>query len=454
MDVSLIQKYNIPGPRYTSYPTVPYWDPALFNPSVWSGSFLRSFAESNADEGISLYIHLPFCDRLCTFCACHKRITTRHSVERPYIDALLQEWALYREQMPAAPRIKALHLGGGTPSFFSPEHLALLLDGLFKEALIAPEPEFSFEGHPNNTLDSHLQTLYTYGFRRVSFGVQDYDPRVQEAIHRVQTYEQVAAVTRSARDTGYASVSHDLVFGLPFQTRSSMSDTIKKTIDLQPHRIAYYAYAHVPWIKGVGQRGYREQDLPAPELKRQLYESGKEMLEAAGYVEIGMDHFTLRDDHLYQHMLSGRLHRNFMGYTTATTQLTIGLGMSAISDAWYAYAQNEKNLEAYMQRVARRELPLITGHVLTDEDLVIRWHILNLMCRFHTSWASAEMQVAALPEVVKRLEELASDGLVATESTGLRITDKGRAFVRNVAMAFDLRLIRKQPQTQLFSMTI
>ena len=248
---SLIDKYNIPGPRYTSYPAVPFWDEASFTSDLWQQSVTKSFNESNAEEGISIYIHLPFCEALCTFCACHKRITKQHSVETPYLETVLKEWDLYVKLFSDSakkPKIKELHLGGGTPTFFSPENLRKLLEGIFSKAEIAENPEFSFEGHPNNTTRAHLQTLYDLGFRRASFGVQDYDPKVQKAINRIQPFENVENVTNWAREIGYKGVSHDLVFGLPFHTWEKMEYTIRKTLELKPDRLAFYSYAHVPWI--------------------------------------------------------------------------------------------------------------------------------------------------------------------------------------------------------------
>ena len=450
----LIQKYNIPGPRYTSYPTVPYWDDAMFTGEQWQQSLVKSFEESNEKHGISLYIHLPFCESLCTFCACHKRITKQHSVERPYIEAVLKEWKMYVDILGKKPIIKELHLGGGTPTFFSPANLKYLLENIFSNAIISNAHEFSFEGHPNNTTTNHLQTLYGLGFRRVSFGVQDYDLKVQKAIHRIQPFENVRAVTFAARAMGYESISHDLVFGLPFQSWESMSQTIEKTKSLKPDRIAFYSYAHVPWIKGVGQRGFNENDLPTPEQKRALYENGKGLLEDLGYVEIGMDHFSLPSDSLYQSMQHKTIHRNFMGYSSSSTQLMIGLGMSAISDSWYAFAQNEKSTEEYIKTVDQGILPVVRGHILNEEDLTVRRHILNVMCLLETSWKSEKMKLPEMAEIIFRLQEMENDQLIILEKNSLKVTDKGRAFVRNIAMAFDLRLIRKQPESRIFSMTI
>jgi oxygen-independent coproporphyrinogen-3 oxidase len=450
---SLIDKYNIPGPRYTSYPTVPYWDESSFSPEKWKESVIRSFNESNSEEGISIYIHLPFCEALCTFCACHKRITKQHSVEIPYLESVLKEWKLYLELFNGKPKLKELHLGGGTPTFFSPQNLRTLLEGIFSTVEIAEHQEFSFEGHPNNTTREHLQTLYDLGFRRASFGVQDYDLKVQKAINRIQPFEKVKEVTEIAREIGYTGISHDLVFGLPHQSWEAMEHTIRKTMELKPDRLAFYSYAHVPWVKGVGQRGFDENDLPSGEEKRRLYEDGKQLLENLGYIEVGMDHFSLEHDDLYQSLIQKKLHRNFMGYTSSKTQLMVGLGMSAISDSWYAFAQNVKTVEEYQKTVEEGVIPVVKGHILSDEDLTIRRHILNLMCQLETSF-DLENSFPELENAFEMLREMEKDELVEIHDNQIKITEKGRAFTRNVAMVFDLRMMRNKPETRIFSMTI
>ena len=451
---SIIQKYNIPGPRYTSYPTVPYWSEDSINREQWKQSVARSFQESNKSEGISLYIHLPFCESLCTFCGCHKRITKRHSVESTYIEAVLKEWDLYLEVLGERPRIKEIHLGGGTPTFFSPENLDRLISGIMDKADRTENYEFSFEAHPINTTKAHLDKLYELGFRRNSFGVQDYDPIVQKTINRIQSFDQVKEVTDQSREVGYTSISHDLVFGLPHQTLDSIADSIEKTAKLMPERIAFYSYAHVPWIKGLGQRGYSEADLPKNEVKRSLYEYGKKRFLELGYEEIGMDHFALRTDSLYKAVDGGTLHRNFMGYTSGKTQLMIGLGMSSISDSWYGFAQNVKTVEGYEQQVAQGEIPIFRGHVLSEEDLIIRKHILNIMCNFLTDFSDPSTQFPELGDTLSRLREMEDDGLIEIGKDYLQVHEVGRPFIRNICMAFDLHLIRKAPQTRVFSMTI
>ena len=454
MSSNLISKYNVAGPRYTSYPTVPYWDNDSFSLKTWKGNLIQSFQESNAEQGISLYIHLPFCESLCTFCGCNKRITKNHTVESPYLESILQEWRLYLELFDKKPLIKEIHLGGGTPTFFSPENLSILLKGIFRYSKIAENPSFSFEGHPNNTTEKHLQSLFDLGFKRVSYGVQDYNPVVQKAINRHQPFENVEKASNSAREIGYTSVGHDIIFGLPFQTKEHVVYTIEKTKELMPDRIAFYSYAHVPWIKGNGQRGYRDEDLPVAAVKREMYEIGKQMLEEAGYIEIGMDHFALKSDSLYKAVEEKQLHRNFMGYTESKTQMMIGLGVSAISDSWYSFAQNVKNVEEYQSLVAEGIIPVYRGHVLTEEDLLIRNHILNLMCRLETNWQSVETRFPELQEILLGLIEMQNDGLIEILDKKLTVTEKGRPYVRNVCMAFDLLLQRKVPETQLFSMTI
>ncbi len=454
MYFNLISKYNVAGPRYTSYPTVPYWNNDSFSLKNWKKNLINSFTESNSEEGISLYIHLPFCESLCTFCGCNKRITKNHTVETPYLESVLKEWQLYLELFPERPIIKELHLGGGTPTFFFAENLRSLLKGIFQDATIAQVPTFSFEGHPNNTSAEHLQTLYDCGFTRVSYGVQDYNPTVQVAIHRLQPFVNVKNVTEKAREIGYASVGHDIIFGLPFQKKEHIIYTIEKTKELMPDRIAFYSYAHVPWIKGNGQRGFKENDLPSPSEKRDMYEIGKRMLEEAGYIEIGMDHFALKTDSLYKAVEEKKLHRNFMGYTESKTQLMVGLGVSAISDSWYSFAQNVKNVEEYQDLVEKGIAPVYRGHILDEEDLIIRQHILNLMCRLETSWENPFHEFGKLPDVLIKLKEMEKDNIIKISARSLKVTEKGRPYVRNVCMAFDLLLQRNKPDTQLFSMTV
>ena len=442
METALLKKYNVAAPRYTSYPTVPYWESASFGQEQWFKALSKSYHQ-NKGEGISLYIHLPFCESLCTYCGCNTRITKNHAVESPYINALIQEWQMYCELLGERPKLKELHLGGGTPTFFSPAHLKQLISAIVKEE--TTDIECSFEGHPDNTTLVHLQTLYQLGFKRVSLGIQDFDPKVQHLINRFQTPMQVATLTHQARSIGYHSVNFDLIYGLPGQTIEGLTKTITEVIEMLPDRIAFYSYAHVPWMK-PGQRHYTEKDIPQGNEKFALYQLGRTLLIDAGYEEIGMDHFALKTDSLYQASQKGQMHRNFMGYTHQHTQILIGLGVSSISDCGSAFAQNAKTVEGYSQQMANHSFAIEKGHLLNEEDTMIGKHILNLMCKNTTQFSDE------IPLVIKdRLAPLIEDQLVKIVGKEVRVLPMGKSFLRNICMAFDERLWQKQPETCLFS---
>jgi oxygen-independent coproporphyrinogen-3 oxidase len=450
----LIKKYNVPGPRYTSYPTVPFWKNDQLSENEWIDSINTNYNFFQSSD-VSVYIHLPFCESLCTFCGCHKRITKNHAVETPYLEAVLKEWSLYLEKLPFQPTIKELHFGGGTPTFFSAQNLKTLVEEIFQAKSIDPASvELSFEAHPNNTSSEQLTELYNFGFRRLSLGIQDYSPIVQQAIHRIQSFEQVKKVHDEARKIGYTSISHDLVFGLPKQTLEAIIDTVNKTLELKPDRISLYSYAHVPWIKGNGQRGFNENDLPQSEVKRALYEKAKQMLEINGYKEIGMDHFALDHDDLAKAFQEKKLHRNFMGYTTKATSSMIGLGMSAISDSWFGFAQNDKTVEGYIALLEENKLPIFRGHLLSDLEVEIRGYILDLMCHFETTFSATSNYQHIHDEIKDKLSDLINDGLVEVQGAKVIVTEKGIPFVRNCCMAFDQDLKNHPISERLFSKTI
>jgi oxygen-independent coproporphyrinogen-3 oxidase len=448
----LLSKYNLPVPRYTSYPTLPCWY-TFEDQTRWIDAFKESFAK-NKEAGISLYIHLPFCESLCTYCGCNKKITTNHSVEEIYIEAVLKEWKLYSELIDEPPVIRELHLGGGTPTFFSPQNLNKLLEDIFKSSVIHPDHEFSIEGHPSNTTEAHLKTLRDLGFRRISLGVQDNDPTVQKIINRIQPFENVQRVTRIARQNGFESVNFDLIYGLPLQTTASIKRTIEQCISLQPDRIAFYSYAHVPWTSKA-QRLFDENDLPSAEEKLALYKTGKKIFLANGYHDIGMDHFALPTDKLYSAWMKKELHRNFMGYTTQKTNMLIGLGVSAISDTGNAFAQNDKLLHNYHQSINKSELPVVKGYFLNDVDRVFRKYILDISCIGETTF---QPQYFHLLEqyTFPKLKELASDNLIEWDDEGLTITETGRNFIRNICSVFDLHLLKKEGASneQMYSKAI
>ncbi|UKT64710.1 oxygen-independent coproporphyrinogen III oxidase [Pedobacter mucosus] len=443
----LLKKYNVAVPRYTSYPTVPYWDNENFNVNEWQKTVAKTYSDYKS-EGISLYIHLPFCESLCTYCGCNTRITKNHLVEQPYIDALLKEWEMYVAILGEIPKIKEFHLGGGTPTFFSAENLEVLISVILQNAELAKDAEFSFEAHPANTTSGHLKILNNLGFTRLSLGIQDFNPKVQSLINRFQTPEQVGHVCAKAREIGYTSINFDIIYGLPGQTLYGLSETIKEAISMKPDRIAFYSYAHVPWLK-PGQRNYTEKDIPVGDEKFALYQLGRGLLAEAGYQDVGMDHFALQGDSLFKAMREQKLHRNFMGYTNQHTHLLIGLGVSSISDGWTAFAQNPKTVEGYLEKIQQGILSVEKGHLLSDADLEIRRHILNIMCREYTIYRNG------IPEsVYGRLLPLLKDKLIWVTEKEIKITSKGRPFLRNICMAFDEKLWLKQPKAQLFSSSI
>lgn len=451
-DNNLIVKYNVPGPRYTSYPTVPHWSNAPTQ-DEWLNSVGMRFNETNANQGISIYIHLPFCESLCTYCGCNTRITKNHTVEIPYVDALLKEWGIYMSRFTEKPRVREIYLGGGTPTFFSPENLKRLLDGILVNAEKSPDFEFSFEAHPANTTSEHLQTLFEIGFTRLSLGVQDFDEKVQKAINRYQTVEDVERVMHDAKEIGYDSINIDIIYGLPFQTLESIAQTVAQICRLKPDRIAYYSYAHVPWLK-PGQRGFTDMDLPTDSYKRALYELGKELLLNADFVEVGMDHFALREDELYRSLMNQSLHRNFMGYTSRKSELLIGLGVSSISDSWDMFAQNVKTIPEYYNLLENNKLPIFKGHILSNEDLLVRQLILDLMCQFSTSIAVYKKYDLHFAIFKSKIKPFIEDGIVEIVNDQLIITESGRPFVRNVCMTLDSYLDGHTDNSQRFSSTV
>lgn len=446
----LIQKYNKPVPRYTSYPTVPFWDNTI-GLSEWEKLVKKAFQDFGKSEGISLYIHLPFCESLCTYCGCNKRITKNHKVEEPYLEAILREWDHYLGLLEEVPKINGIHLGGGTPTFFSPEALEFLISKILKSSELGQNIEFSFEGHPNNTTYEHLIELAQLGFDRVSYGIQDFDPQVQKAIHRHQPFEVVKKATDNARIAGYSSINFDLIYGLPFQTPETLRDTFCKVAELRPERIAFYSYAHLP-SAFPAQKTYSSH-LPNEQEKRALYELGKELLIEMGYEEIGMDHFALPNEPLFIAKQEGKLHRNFMGYTTLASKMLIGLGASSISDVWIGFAQNEKKVESYEEALTHYQIPVVKGHALTSEDLEVRTLILNLICKGESE--IPESIWSQIPtDHLNQLHAMVNEGLIELEGKHLKITNEGMAVVRNICSLFDLKMLNQSQKKVSFSKAI
>ncbi len=446
----LLAKYDIPAPRYTSYPTVPYWsdDPT---PDQWMAELQEVF-QSNPQTPWSMYIHIPFCESLCTFCGCNTFITQNHDNEASYTDVLHKEWATYLAKIPqlATAPIRQLHLGGGTPTFFSADSLRRLLRPLMDQLTMENGRfEGSIEVGPRLTNRDQLVALRELGFQRLSMGVQDFNPEVQRLINRIQPFEMTRDLTIAAREVGFESVNYDLIFGLPAQTEASFTKTIDTTIALRPDRIALYSFAFVPWVK-KSHRLFTKDDLPKGAEKRALYELSREKLMNAGYVELGLDHFSLPDDSLNIAYNENRMHRNFMGYTDERTDVMLGLGVSSISEAPTCFHQNEKGINEYKQRVLDGEIPTMRGHLLTEEDQRQREQILQFM----TQQRVTLRDVAQADDARAYLSELLDDGLVEIDGLEMRMTERGRPFLRNAAIALDMRLRRNKPDTQLFSQAV
>lgn len=445
---SLLNKYDVPAPRYTSYPTVPYWEAAP-SETQWLERLQHALSASDG-LAAAMYLHIPFCRALCSFCGCNTRITRSHDFVPLYIQALLGELDVYLARLARSQlEIGELYVGGGTPTFLSTEELEGLLAGLFRHVRLRPDASATIEADPRVTTRAQLQLLARHGIRGLSLGVQDFDPAVQQLVNRVQSEQQVREVTEAARELGFASVGFDLIYGLPQQSAESIRTTMAAVSRLRPDRIALYGYAHVPWIK-AGQRRFTEADLPQAADRRALQELARALLTQAGYREIGLSLFALPDDALWQAQRRGTLHRNFMGYAPVATRPLIGLGVSAIGDAADALAQNDKDLQRYQERVMRAELPIQRGHLLDAEDQVLRRHILRLTTHLETRWEAPAERTRWLEQAVRRLAEPEADGLVQLDAAGCRVTERGRPFLGNICMAFDARLARRVPERSLF----
>jgi oxygen-independent coproporphyrinogen III oxidase len=453
----LLARYDVPGPRYTSYPTA-----VEFHEGVDAAEYARrlELANARAPEPISLYVHLPFCAERCLFCGCNVIITPHHERALPYLDLLRHEIDLVRERLRDRRRVVQLHLGGGTPTFYQPLELRTLLADLV--ALFPPEPraELAVEVDPRVTTDEHIATLAQFGWNRMSLGVQDLTPRVQEAIHRVQSLEDTARVVARARAEGFSGINVDLIYGLPFQTPETFEATVEAVIALGFDRAAVYSFAFVPWIRGQ-QKRLPEEALPEPATKLELFAIARERFLAAGYEPIGMDHFALPGDELAVARREGRLRRNFQGYTVLPATDTVGLGISAIGDVAGGYFQNTKKLSVYEEALRAGRLPIERG-VLRGPDDEVRRHVIHgLMCNFRVDTRAIEAehgiqfdQYFARDLELLRRHEL--EGLVRLTPEAIEVAPRGQLFVRNLAMCFDryLRDQRVDPSRPTFSRTV
>jgi oxygen-independent coproporphyrinogen-3 oxidase len=452
---SVLLRYAGSGPRYTSYPTAPVWSEAY-----GAEEFRRDLAEVPADADLSVYVHVPFCRSLCHFCACNRVITRKAEPPARYLDALEREIAIVREALPGERAVVQHHWGGGTPTHLDPAQLTRLFRAVNAAFPARPGAEVSVEVDPRVTGDAHVEALRACGFNRISLGVQDFDPRVQAAIHREQSPALTARLVERARASGFESVNLDLIYGLPFQTLESTERTLDEVIAIAPDRIALYAYAHVTWV-AKQQRGFERGDLPEPSLRLRIQLAAMNRLLGAGYVYIGMDHFARPDDELARALHDRTLRRNFMGYTTRAGVDLLGFGPSAISELSGSYAQSVRELEPWHEAVAGGRLATLRGHRLSRDDQERRWVIGEIMC--HGEVRAADWRARAGSDFGSRfaaerqaLEPLEADGLVSFDHDGsLRVTPLGRLALRNVAMAFDAYLPgQRAGERPLFSQTV
>jgi oxygen-independent coproporphyrinogen-3 oxidase len=444
-----MRRHDVSGPRYTSYPTAD-----RFVEAHQGGQHLQALAQRGTAQPLSVYVHIPFCEQLCYYCACNKIITKHHERAAPYLEALDVEMDLVARALGGAAPVSQLHLGGGSPTFLSDAELGALMAALRKRFRLLPGAELSIEVDPRTVDAARLAHLRSLGFNRLSFGVQDFDAAVQKAVHRMQPAESVAALMQAARGLGFASISVDLIYGLPLQTPASFARTIAQVAELRPDRIAMYAYAHLPQ-RFKPQRRIVAELLPPAGDKLAMLSGAISALLGEGYAYIGMDHFALPDDPLAVAKRQGLLHRGFQGYSTQPDCDLVGLGVSAISRVGATYAQNAKTLEEYEDALNQQQLPVQRGLALTRDDLLRRAVIMALMCQGRLEFESIEASYLVdvnsyfAPELA-RLTELAAQGLVVLEPGAIQVTPLGWYFVRAVAMVFD-RYLQSDASRERFS---
>jgi len=451
---AFLEKYNRPGPRYTSYPTAPVWKDD-FGPD----DLERCFAA--ADERatpVSLYMHIPFCESLCLFCACNVSIQKDKNVAIPYLSALKREIEHVGKRVSKKRPVIQFHWGGGTPTYLTPAQMEDLFGSTRERFAFAPDAEIGIEIDPRVTSREHLETLRRLGFNRLSMGIQDFEPRVQETIHRVQPYEMTRDTIAAARELGFQSLNVDLIYGLPYQTAETFRAAVEQVLTLAPDRVAMFSYAHVPWLKK--QQGSFAVHLPEGMEKFRIFRAGLEGFVAAGYVYIGMDHFARPTDELAVAQRNRTLHRNFQGYTTKAGADLYGMGVSAISSIGEAYAQNRREVPTYESTVAARGIATMRGYRLSEDDRLRRAVIGRLLCHAVISKRDIEREFGVdfdehfAPELEK-LKEPAAEGLVTSTKDEISVTPLGRIFIRNVAMTFDRYLHEQQMDKRpLFSKTL
>ncbi len=453
VDLDLVSKYNVPGPRYTSYPPATH-----FTAEVREEELLeRIRANNETQRDLSLYFHLPFCRSLCWYCGCTTVITTQQAQSARYLKYLEKEMALMGKLLNAKRKVVQLHFGGGTPTFLKPEEIRRLGTMIHSQFEFAPNAEAGVEIDPRRLTREHLVALREMGFNRASVGVQDNDPKVQRAVHRIQPFDQTRLVVDGIRSTGFKSLNLDLIYGLPHQTAASFEQTLTDVLKLNPDRLAVFSYAHVPWIKPA-QKILASGALPAAEVKLQILKLTIEKLTSEGYVYIGMDHFARADDELAVAQKAKTLQRNFQGYSTHGGADIYSFGMSSISQTEACYWQNIKDLPEYYKSLDQGRLPFAKGYLSMIEDQIRRQVIMRLMCDLSLDYAAMSRYLETdfathFAAELASLDDLEADGLVERSATGLTVTELGRLFIRNIAMRFDA--YRKVQETEArFSKTI
>ncbi len=451
----LVAKYDCSGPRYTSYPTAPVWSED-FDENAWHHAL--AVANEKEDEPIAIYVHLPFCNKRCLFCACNVVISQRDDVLQNYLQRLRKEIDYVSTRLPNRRKVSGIHWGGGTPTHLSCQDIRKLWSHICSHFEVLEDAEISIEVHPPVTTDEQLETLANLGFRRLSLGVQDLDPGVQELINRHQSLEQTEHVLLQARRLGFESVNFDLIYGLPGQTMATWSYTLDEVIRLKPNRLAIYSYAHVPWLHPHQGRMPAEK-LPAPELKIELLRlAAKRLSEEAGYVEIGFDHFALPDDEMALAVDQHRLYRNFMGYTVKPASDYVGFGMTAISEVGNAFAQNHGKLNRWNQAIDGGHCAVAKGHALDYEDQMRKIVIERLMCNQRLTYSEVEAMAEKpfpelFPQAWNALQDFEKDKLVVRGERELVVTNLGRHFLRNICMLFD-RYLDEQLKEGRYSRTV
>lgn len=463
---SLLEKYSTTGPRYTSYPTAPVWT-ENYTAKTHVAALQTTNDTEHRQQPLSLYVHLPFCETRCLFCGCNVVITKQKDKAEEYLDYLFREIEITAAHMDLKRPVVQSHWGGGTPTYLSPEQMDKLFRFQKDIFNFQPDAEVAIEVDPRVTSKEQIQLLRELGFNRVSLGVQDFEPAVQEEVHRVQPIEMTAEFTEYCRGQGFSGINFDLIYGLPHQTLATFKNTIQEVLRLSPDRIALYNFAYVPWLS-PHQKQLPQEAMPGGEEKFKIFQYAIEALTGAGYIYIGMDHFAKPDDELAVALKNGTLHRNFMGYTVKQKDSSqpdpdlYGFGVSAISGLSRYYAQNVKKLSQYYEAIQQKSLPVYRGYMLSDDDVLRRQVILSILCQGDVNFKTIEAQFnipdfqAYFLPALKTLKDTADDGLIEWTCDGFSLTPLGRVFSRNIAMPFDAYLEnqQKQPDKPTFSKTL